>query len=186
MTLVAVLAGCNSIHTTSYDEAYTIPTEEAVRTALRTQQIIAYETDAASTVDPMGGSYLLEHLTSKIEEDIEKEMDRIKKEGGILKNIENGSIQRAGEVIYFRYHKKAYKLAGGALTPIGLEFQSELDSYTVYDTTYISAKNWYVMTNTSGTDMLVYDEKFGTFYKFNNTFFLMNFLYLLKQPLDSF
>lgn len=94
MTLVAVLAGCNAIHTTSYDESYTIPTEESVRTALRTQQIIAYETDATSVIDPMGGSYLLEHLTNRIEEDVEKEMRRIEEAGGILKKIADGSIQK--------------------------------------------------------------------------------------------
>jgi methylmalonyl-CoA mutase N-terminal domain/subunit len=94
MTMVAVLAGCNAIHTTSYDEAYTIPTEESVRTALRTQQIIAYETDAASVIDPMGGSYLMEHLTNRIEKDVEKEMERIDEAGGMLEKIADGSIQR--------------------------------------------------------------------------------------------
>jgi methylmalonyl-CoA mutase N-terminal domain/subunit len=93
MSLVAVLAGCNAIHTTSYDEAYQIPTEESARTAMRTQQILAYETDAASVADPMGGSYFLEYLTNQIEEKVEKEMARIEKNGGILKGIEEGSIQ---------------------------------------------------------------------------------------------
>ncbi|MFH0811802.1 MAG: methylmalonyl-CoA mutase family protein [Pseudomonadota bacterium] len=93
MTLVAVLSGCQSIHTTSYDEAYEIPTEESVRTAMRTQQIIAYETDATSVADPMGGSYLLEYLINRIEEEVEKEMARIEERGGILKGIENGSIR---------------------------------------------------------------------------------------------
>ena len=94
MSLVAALAGCNAIHTTSYDEAYAIPTETAVRTALRTQQIIGYETDVASVADPMGGSYFLEYLTNKIEQDVEKEMERIDEKGGILKGIEDGSIQQ--------------------------------------------------------------------------------------------
>ena len=92
-TLVAVLAGCQAIHTTSYDEAYEIPSEEAVRISLRTQQIIAYETDAASVADPVGGSYFVEFLTNKVEEQVLKEMQRIEKEGGILKGIEDGSIQ---------------------------------------------------------------------------------------------
>lgn len=92
--LVAVMSGNNAIHTTSYDEAYEIPTEESVRTAMRTQQIIAYETDTASVADPMGGSYFLEYLTNKIEEEVEKEMARVEKNGGILKGIEDGSIQR--------------------------------------------------------------------------------------------
>ncbi len=94
MSLVAALSGCNAIHTTSYDEAYAIPTEESVRTALRTQQIIAYETDASSVADPMGGSYFLEYLTNNIEEEVEREMARIEDKGGILKGIEEGSIQR--------------------------------------------------------------------------------------------
>ncbi|GAB6162223.1 methylmalonyl-CoA mutase family protein [Desulfothermus naphthae] len=93
MTLVAALAGCNAIHTTSYDEAYAIPSKKAIRTALRTQQIIAYETDVASVADPMGGSYFLEYLTNRIEEEVEKEMQRIEEKGGILKGIEEGIIQ---------------------------------------------------------------------------------------------
>ncbi|MEE9611097.1 MAG: methylmalonyl-CoA mutase family protein [Desulfatiglandales bacterium] len=93
MTLVAVLSGCQAIHTTSYDEAYEIPTEESVRTAIRTQQIIAHETDACSVADPMGGSYFLETLTNRIEEEVEKEMARIEDNGGILKEIESGAIQ---------------------------------------------------------------------------------------------
>jgi len=94
MSLVAALAGCQAIHTTSYDEAYAIPSELSQRTALRTQQIIAYETDAASVVDPMGGSYFLECLTNDIEREVEKEMARIEERGGMLKGISDGSIQR--------------------------------------------------------------------------------------------
>jgi methylmalonyl-CoA mutase N-terminal domain/subunit len=94
MSLVAAMAGCNAIHTTSYDEAYEIPTEESVLIALRSQQIIAYETDIASVADPMGGSYFLEYLTNRIEEEVEKEMARIEDRGGILKGITDGSIQR--------------------------------------------------------------------------------------------
>ncbi|MBL0715459.1 MAG: methylmalonyl-CoA mutase [Desulfosarcina sp.] len=94
MSLVAVLAGCQAIHTTAYDEAYSIPTEESTRTALRTQQVIAYETDATAVVDPMGGSYFLEHLTNLIEREIEEEMARIEANGGIMKGISDGSIQR--------------------------------------------------------------------------------------------
>jgi len=106
MTLVAVLSGCQSIHTTSYDEAYKIPTEESVRTSMRTQQIIAYETDACSVVDPMGGSYFLEYLTNRIEEEVEKEMARIEENGGILKGIENGSIQEDIACHAFELEKK--------------------------------------------------------------------------------
>jgi len=93
-TLVAVMAGCQSIHTTSFDEAYDLPTEQSVQIALRTQQIIAYETDAASVADPMGGSYFLEYLTGKIEKEVEREMARIEEKGGLLKALEEGAIQR--------------------------------------------------------------------------------------------
>jgi len=94
MTLVAALSGCQAIHTTSYDEAYEIPTEDSVRIAMRTQQIIACETDVPSVADPMGGSYFLEYLTNCIEKEVEKEMSRIEDRGGILKCIEDGSIGR--------------------------------------------------------------------------------------------
>ena len=113
MSLVAVLSGSNAIHTTSYDEAYTIPTEESVRTALRTQQIIAYETDTASVVDPMGGSYFLEHLTNKIEEDVEKEMARIEKNGGILQGITDGSVR--SEIAHQAYEREKKIHTGGKI-----------------------------------------------------------------------
>ena len=106
MSLVAVLSGCNAIHTTSYDEAYEIPTKKAAQTAMRTQQVIAYETDAASVADPMGGSYFLEYLTNRIEEEVEEEMARIEDKGGILKGIEEGSIQRDIASQAFEMEKK--------------------------------------------------------------------------------
>ncbi len=109
MTLVAALAGCNAIHTTSYDEAYAIPSKKAIRTALRTQQIIAYETDVASVADPMGGSYFLEYLTNKIEEEVEKEMQRIEERGGILKGIEDGVIQEEIAKQAFELEQKIQK-----------------------------------------------------------------------------
>ena len=94
MSLVASLAGCQAVHCTAYDEAYAIPTEESQRIALRTQQIIGYETDVASVVDPAGGSYLIENLTNQIEREVKKEMAGIeKKHGGMLKGIVTGSIK---------------------------------------------------------------------------------------------
>jgi methylmalonyl-CoA mutase N-terminal domain/subunit len=129
MSLVAVLAGCNAIHTTSYDEAYTIPTEEAVRTALRTQQIIAYETDATSVADPMGGSYFLEHLTNKIEEDVEKEMAKIEDRGGMLKNVADGSIQKD---IAQQAYEMEKKVQTGEKVVVGLnKFCSEQEDHQV-------------------------------------------------------
>jgi len=66
--LAAVLGGTQSLHTNSYDEALSLPTEEAVKVALRTQQILAYESGVADTVDPLGGSYVIEQLTNELEE----------------------------------------------------------------------------------------------------------------------
>lgn len=92
--LAAALGGCQSLHTNSFDEALALPSEEAVQVALRTQQIIAYESGIADTVDPLGGSYYIEWLTDQIEEGIQKYIDRIDEMGGALKAISNGYIQR--------------------------------------------------------------------------------------------
>ncbi|MBI4512914.1 MAG: methylmalonyl-CoA mutase family protein [Gemmatimonadetes bacterium] len=92
--LAAVLGGTQSLHTNSMDETLALPTEEAVRIALRTQQILAYETGVANTADPLAGSYFVEHLTNAMEEaaeDIFEEIDRI---GGVVRGIETGYFQR--------------------------------------------------------------------------------------------
>jgi methylmalonyl-CoA mutase N-terminal domain/subunit len=83
-TLAAVLGGVQSIHTTSYDEAYSLPTEESHKLSIRTQQIIAYETGVVKSVDPLGGSYLLERLTDKLEEQIWELLKVIEGKGGFL------------------------------------------------------------------------------------------------------
>ena len=92
--LAAVLGSCQSLHTNSYDEAMALPSEEAVQLALRTQQIIAYESGVADTVDPMGGSYYVEWLTKRIEEGIQKYLATIDGMGGALEAIKRGYIQR--------------------------------------------------------------------------------------------
>ncbi len=92
--LAAVLGGCQSLHTNSFDEALALPSEEAVQVALRTQQIIAYESGATDTVDPLGGSYCTEWLTNQIEDRIMEYIDEIDRMGGALKAIEKGYIQR--------------------------------------------------------------------------------------------
>ncbi|MEM1671851.1 MAG: methylmalonyl-CoA mutase family protein [Archaeoglobaceae archaeon] len=98
--LAAVLGGCQSLHTNSFDEAWALPSEEAVRVALRTQQIIAYESGVANVVDPLGGSYYVEWLTDKIEKLAWKYIERIREMGngsmlrGVLKGIENGFFVR--------------------------------------------------------------------------------------------
>jgi len=92
--LAAVLGGTQSLHTNSYDEALGLPTEEAVRIALRTQQLIAEESGVADTVDPLGGSYYLEWLTDRLEEEARKYIDKIDSLGGMVEAIEGGYIQR--------------------------------------------------------------------------------------------
>ena len=91
--LAAVLGGCQSLHTNSRDEALALPTEESVKVALRTQQIIANETGVTKTVDPLSGSHYLEYLTSEIEQGVEKYLKKIEKIGGSLEAIEKGFFQ---------------------------------------------------------------------------------------------
>jgi methylmalonyl-CoA mutase N-terminal domain/subunit len=89
----AVMGGTQSLHTNSMDEALWLPTEKAVRVALRTQQIIANESGVADSVDPLGGSYLIEHLTDEVEAGAQDYLDKIDEMGGALAAIENEYIQ---------------------------------------------------------------------------------------------
>jgi methylmalonyl-CoA mutase N-terminal domain/subunit len=91
--LAAVLGGCQSLHTNSRDEALALPTEESVKIALRTQQIIANETGVSKTVDPMAGSYYIEYLTAKIEEEVNQYLKKIESMGGALVAVEKGFFQ---------------------------------------------------------------------------------------------
>lgn len=93
--LAAVLGGCQSLHTNSRDETLSLPTEEAVTIALRTQQVLAYETGVANMVDPLGGSYQLESLTDAIEAEAEEIFAEIERQGGMIAAIENGYFRRA-------------------------------------------------------------------------------------------
>jgi len=104
--LAAVLGGTQSLHTNSYDEAYQVPHEKAVRIALRTQQIIAHESGAANTVDPMGGSYFLEALTDELEEEAYRYFDRIQEFGGIIPAIRKGFFQQEIANSAYRYQKE--------------------------------------------------------------------------------
>jgi methylmalonyl-CoA mutase, N-terminal domain len=92
--LAAVLGGTQSLHTNGYDEALALPTEEAARIALRTQQIIANESGVANTIDPVAGSYAIESLTTGIEEQVEAYFARIEALGGMLAAIERGWVQQ--------------------------------------------------------------------------------------------
>ena len=91
--LAAVLGGCQSLHTNSLDEALALPTEDAALIALRTQQIVAYETGVANTIDPVGGSYAIECLTNEIEQGARDYLARIDAMGGMLRAIESGFVQ---------------------------------------------------------------------------------------------
>ena len=92
--MAAVLGGTQSLHTNSFDEALGLPTEEAARIALRTQQIIAYETGAPNTIDPLAGSYYIESLTNEIEERARLYLEKIEAMGGTLRAIELGYVQQ--------------------------------------------------------------------------------------------
>jgi len=92
--MAAVLGGTQSLHTNSMDETLALPTEKAVRIALRTQQILAYETGVANTIDPLAGSYFVEHLTDQLESEAEEIFARIDEMGGVVPGIEAGWFQR--------------------------------------------------------------------------------------------
>ncbi|MFC2035220.1 methylmalonyl-CoA mutase [Chloroflexota bacterium] len=104
-TLASVLGGCQSLHSCSYDEALALPSEEAVQVSLRTQQIIAYESGVADTVDPLGGSYYVECLTNQIEEGIHKYIAIIDEMGGASEAIKRGYIQRELRQAAYDYQK---------------------------------------------------------------------------------
>ena len=104
--LAAVLGGTQSLHTNSYDEALCLPTEEAVRVALRTQQVIAHESGAADTIDPLAGSYHVEYLTDKMEEEALEYIQKIDDMGGAIPAIEKGFFQREIADSAYRYQSE--------------------------------------------------------------------------------
>jgi methylmalonyl-CoA mutase N-terminal domain/subunit len=103
--LASVLGGTQSLHTNSYDEALGLPTEAAVRTALRTQQVIAYESGVADTIDPLAGSYYVEYLTDEIERRAEEYIATIDKLGGAVAAIETGFQQREIQQAAYKYQQ---------------------------------------------------------------------------------
>ncbi len=103
--LAAVLGGTQSLHTNSKDEALAIPTVEAARLALRTQQIIAHESGVTNTVDPLGGSFAIEELTGRIEAEVRGYLERIDNLGGMLKAIESGWVQNQIHEAAYSYQK---------------------------------------------------------------------------------
>jgi methylmalonyl-CoA mutase N-terminal domain/subunit len=104
--LSAVLGGTQSLHTDSMDETYAIPTEEAVRIALRTQQIIAHESGVTNTVDPLGGSYYIENLTNKMEEAVYEYFKKLDDMGGMVSAIERGFPQKEIKEAAYKYQRE--------------------------------------------------------------------------------
>jgi methylmalonyl-CoA mutase N-terminal domain/subunit len=103
--LAAVLGGAQSLHTNAMDEALALPTEEAAKLAVRTQQILALETGVADVADPLGGSYYVEWLTDEVENQAWKLIDEIERQGGVIKCIENGWFQRQIADSAYRYQR---------------------------------------------------------------------------------
>jgi methylmalonyl-CoA mutase N-terminal domain/subunit len=104
--LAAVLGGCQSLHTNARDEALALPTEASARLALRTQQVIAFESGVADTVDPLGGSYAVEAATDALEREARALLDQIESRGGALRAIERGEIQRAVQESAYRFQQE--------------------------------------------------------------------------------
>ncbi len=124
--LAAVLGGAQSLHCNARDEALGLPTEEAALLALRTQQVIAHESGVTNTVDPLGGSYLIEHLTDQIERSAEQYLKRIDALGGTLKAIETGYIQKEIQAAAYEYQKAVER---GEQVVVGVNrFQSEKET----------------------------------------------------------
>jgi methylmalonyl-CoA mutase N-terminal domain/subunit len=107
--LAAVMGGTQSLHTNSRDEALALPSEDAARVALRTQQLIAHETGVVNTIDPLGGSFHVENLTDRIEQEALDMLDKIDRMGGMISAIESGFVQRQIEEAAFHYQQQIEK-----------------------------------------------------------------------------
>lgn len=124
--LAAVLGGTQSLHTNAMDEALALPTEEAARLALRTQQVLAHESGVADTVDPLAGSYAIEELTSEIERRVVDYLDKIDAMGGMLRAIETGYVQREIQNSAYEY-QRAIETADAIVVGVN-RFQNEGES----------------------------------------------------------
>jgi methylmalonyl-CoA mutase N-terminal domain/subunit len=131
--LAAVMGGTQSLHTNSMDEALWLPTEKAVRVALRTQQIIAHESGAADSIDPLAGSYLIEQLTDEIERQAEDYIQKIDDQGGALAAIEHGYMQSEIQEAAYQYQqaveRKEQIVVG--VNEFGVQEQLDLDQLKV-------------------------------------------------------
>lgn len=124
-TLAAVLGGTQSLHTNSKDEALALPTESSVRTALRTQQIVAFESGITNTIDPLSGSYYVEAMTDQIEEAAEEYIRKIDALGGMINAIEKGFIQHEIQSASYEFEKQ---LEAGEKIIVGVnKFKSDDD-----------------------------------------------------------
>ncbi|HSD66642.1 MAG TPA: methylmalonyl-CoA mutase family protein, partial [Vicinamibacteria bacterium] len=122
-TLAAVLGGCQSLHTNARDEALALPTEASARLALRTQQVVAYESGVPDTVDPLGGSYAVEAATEALEAEATRLIDQIESRGGALAAIERGDVQREVQESAYRYQRE---VESGGRVIVGVNrFQDE-------------------------------------------------------------
>jgi methylmalonyl-CoA mutase N-terminal domain/subunit len=121
--LAAVLGGTQSLHTNSMDEAFSLPSEEAVQIALRTQQVIAFESGVANTADPLGGSFFVEHLTDEVEKRAWTYIDQIDQKGGAVQAVEQGFVQQEIQESAYAYQKA---VEAGQQVVVGLNrFQKE-------------------------------------------------------------
>lgn len=126
-TLAAVLAGTQSIHTTSYDEGYSLPTEESHKLSIRIQQIIGYETGVTKTVDPLGGSYAIESLTNEMEQEIESLMRVIEGKGGFIECFKRGWVEEQVNQARYDYGRRIEK---GEQIVVGVNAFGEEDEKT--------------------------------------------------------
>ena len=125
--LAAVLGGAQSLHTNGKDEALSLPTEESVRTALRTQQILAHESGVADTVDPLGGSYYVESLTDDLEAEATDILESVDRRGGMLDAVESGWVKRQIQDVAF---ERQEEIESGERVVVGVnEFQVDEDPH---------------------------------------------------------
>jgi methylmalonyl-CoA mutase N-terminal domain/subunit len=154
-TLAAALGGAQSIHTTSYDEAFALPTEESHTLSIRTQQVIAYETGITKTVDPLGGSYFVEALTERLEAEITALMDEMRDKGGYLQLFKERYIEDAIREARF---ERADKIEAGALPMVGVNCFAEVDetapemAFFSVDRAMMEARINYVKSYRAGRD----------------------------------
>ena len=135
--LAAVLGGTQSLHTNSMDETLSLPTEKAVKIALRTQQIIAEETEVCHVADPLGGSYYIESLTDRLEAEAEEYFKEIEERGGVVASIESGFFQSEIHRSALRYQRQ---LERGEKKVVGINCYREDEAGPTIDLHRIDAK----------------------------------------------